>query len=105
MVNIEVRKLIGPYLTLVIWFLVHNEDKDISTDQFESVLKEIGRLEDEFRLHGVSQSTINKLIDYAEELYKTPIDQLSRPAQLRISKIIFGTQTKWADESRKAKNG
>lgn len=96
MVKIEVKKLIEPYLTLVIWFLVHNEDKDISTDQFESVLKEIGRLEDEFRLNGVSQSIINKLIDYAEELYKTPIDQLSKPAQLRISKIIFGAKTRWA---------
>ncbi len=98
MVNIEVKKLIEPYLTLVIWFLVHNDNQDISTDQFESVLKEIGRLEDEFRANGVSQSTINKLIDYAEELYKTPIDQLSRPAQLRISKIIFGAETRWAKD-------
>lgn len=98
MVKAEVKKLIEPYLTLVIWFLVHNEDRDISTDQFESVLKEINRLEDEFRLNGVYQSTINKLIDYAEELYKTPIDQLSRPAQLRISKIIFGAETKWSED-------
>lgn len=105
MVNIEVKKLIEPYLTLIIWFLVHKDDKYISANEFESVFKEIGRLEDKFRAHDVSQSTVSKLIDYAEELYKTPIDQLSRPAQLRISKIIFGTQTKWADESRKAKNG
>lgn len=95
MVKAEVKKLIEPYLTLTIWFLVHNEDKDISTDQFESVLKEIGRLEDEFKANGVSQLTINKLIDYAEELYKTPIDQLSLNAQLRISKIIFGEKTEW----------
>lgn len=98
MVKAEVRKLIEPYLTLVIWFLVHNKDKDLSTYQFESVLKEIGRLEDEFRSNSVSQSTINKLIDYAEELNKTPIDQLSPNAQLRISRIIFGEGTKWADK-------
>lgn len=98
MVKPEVKKLIEPYLTLVIWFLAHDEDKDISTDQFESVLNEIGRLEDEFRLQGVSQLTINKLIDYAEELYKTPIDQHSENAQLRIGKIIFGQGTRWADK-------
>ncbi len=95
MLKAEVKKLIELYLTLVIWFLVHNEDKDISADQFESVLREVGRLEDEFRKNGVSQATINKLIDYAEELYKTPIDQLSPNAQLRISKIIFGEKTEW----------
>ena len=96
MVKAEVKKIIEPYLTLVIWFLVHNEDKDISTDQFESVLREIGRLEDEFRISGISQPTINKLIDYAEELYRTPIDQLSSKVQLRISKIIFGEKTEWS---------
>ncbi len=103
MVNIEVKKLVEPYLTLVIWFLAHDEDKDILGDQFESVLNEIGRLEDEFRSNGVSQSTINKIIDYAEELYKTPIDQLSPNAQLRICKIIFGEGTHWADESERGK--
>lgn len=97
MVNIEVKKLIESYLTLIIWFLVHNDDKNISTDEFESVLNEIGRLEDQFRVNGVSQSTINKLIDCAEELYKTPIDQHSENAQLRIGKIIFGSGTRWAD--------
>lgn len=95
MVKPEVKKLIEPYLTLVIWFLVHNEDKNISIDQFESVLKEIDKLEDEFRLNGTSHSAINKLIDFAEELYKTPIELLSPNAQLRISKIIFGGGMRW----------
>lgn len=95
MVNIEVKKFIEQYLTLIIWFEVHQEDKDISTEQFEAVLQEIGKVEDELRSSGVSESAIQKLNDYGEQLYKTPIDQLSPNAQLRISKIIFGEKTEW----------
>lgn len=105
MVTETTRKLIEQYLTLTIWFRFHQDDKDISTEQFEVILQEIGKVEDELRKNGVTESAIQKLNDYSEQLYKTPTEQLSRPAQLRISKIIFGTQTKWADESRKAKNG
>lgn len=98
MVTEATKKLIEQYLTLTIWFRVHQNDKDISTEQFESVLKEIGKVEDELRKNGVSESAIQKLNDYSEQLYKTPIDQLSRPAQLRISKIIFGSNTRWANK-------
>lgn len=98
MVTKATRKLIEQYLTLTIWFLVYQDDKDISTKQFEAVLQEIGRIEDELRKNGVSESAIQKLNDYSEQLYKTPIDQFSRSAQLRISKIIFGAGTRWADE-------
>lgn len=101
MVKAEVKKLIEPYLTLVIWFLVHSDDKDISTDQFETVLQEIGKVEDELRNSGVSETAIQKLNNYGEQLYKTPIDQLSSNAQLRICKIIFGAGTKWADREAK----
>lgn len=98
MVTEATRKLIEQYLTLTIWFRVHQDDKDISTNQFEAVLQEIGKVEDGLRNNGVSETAIQKLNDYSEQLYKTPIDQLSRPAQLRISKIIFGEGTKWADK-------
>lgn len=94
MVTETTKKFIEQYLTLTIWFQVHQDDKDISTEQFEAVLKEIGRVEDELRKNGVSESAIQKLNDYSEQLYKTPIDQLSSNAQLRISKIIFGAGTK-----------
>ncbi len=92
------QKLIENYLTLTIWFRVHQDDKDISTNQFETVLQEIGKVEDGLRSSGVSGSAIQKLNDYSEQLYKTPIDQLSEPAQLRMSKIIFGAETRWAKD-------
>lgn len=98
MVTEATKKLIEQYLTLTIWFRVHQDDKDISTEQFEAVLKEIGRVEDELGKNGVSETAIQKLNDYSEQLYKTPIDQLSPKAQLRICKIIFGEGTKWADK-------
>lgn len=100
MVSIEVKQLIEQYITLTIWFRVHQDDKDISTDQFEAVLQEIGKVENELRSSGVSESAIQKLNDYSEQLYKTPIDQLSPNAQLRICKIIFGEGTKWAEEGK-----
>lgn len=98
MVTEVTKKFIEQYLTLTIWFRVHQDDKDISIEQFEAVLQEIGRVEDGLRNNGVSESAIQKLNDYSEQLYKTPIDQLSRPAQLRISKIIFGAGTRWAKD-------
>lgn len=95
MVNIEIKKPIEQYLTLTIWFRIHQEDKDISTEQFKAVLQEIGKVEDELRNNGVSVSAIQKLNDYSKQLYETPIDQLSPNAQLRISKIIFGGGARW----------
>lgn len=95
MVAEATKKLIGQYLTLTIWFRVHQDDKDISTELFEAVLQEIGKVEGKLSNSGVSESDIQNLNDYSEQLYKTPIDQLSRPAQLRISKIIFGEKTEW----------
>lgn len=99
MVTETTKKFIEQYLTLTIWFRVHEDDKDISTEQFEVVLQEIGRVEDELSKNGVSESAIQKSNDYGEQLYKTSIDQLSPNAQLRISKIVFGVGTKWAEEA------
>lgn len=98
MVSDPLKKAVEQYLTLTIWFRVHQDDKDISTEQFEVVLQEIGKVEEELRNSGVSESAIQKLNDYSEQLYKTPIDQLSRLAQLKISKIIFGEGTHWVEE-------
>lgn len=98
MANKHTQKLIENYLTLTIWFMVHEEDKDISGDQFHAVLEEIGNIENQFRIHGLSQLAIDKLLDYAQELYKTPFDQLPKNAQLRIGKIIFGEGTHWDEK-------
>lgn len=95
MVTNHTQKLIENYLTLTIWFMVHEGDKDISGEQFSAVLEEIGSIEDQLRMHGLSQLAIDKLLDYAHELYKTPIDQLSENAQLRLGKIVFGAGTHW----------
>lgn len=89
------KKLIEQYLTLTLWFQVHQDDKDISTEQFEVVLQEIGRVEDELRNSGVSETAIQKLNDFSKKLHQTPIDQLTPNAQLKICKIIFGEKTKW----------
>lgn len=75
--------------------MVHHDDKDIDLKQFEEVLKEIGRVEDSLRERGVTQTAIEKLLDYAQELYKTPIEQLSENTQLKLGKIIFGAGTHW----------
>lgn len=95
MVTDHVKKLIEGYLTLTIWFMAHQEDKDILTEQFSAVLKEIGNVEDQLRMHGLSQLAIDVLFDYADKLFQTPIDQLSANAQLRICKIIFGNGACW----------
>ncbi|EKD84723.1 MAG: hypothetical protein ACD_38C00169G0024 [uncultured bacterium] len=95
MVTKHTQKLIENYLTLTIWFMVHQNDKDIDLKQFEEVLKEIGQVEDSLREKGVTQTTIEKLLDYAQELYKTPIEQFSENAQLRLGKIILGAGTHW----------
>lgn len=95
MANKHTQKLIENYLTLTLWFMAYEEDKDVSGDQFSAVLKEIGNIEDQLRMHGLSQLAIDKLLDYAHELYKTPIDQLSENAQLRLGKIVFGADTHW----------
>lgn len=101
MVSDFLKKSIEKYLTLTIWFIVHQDDKNISTDQFEAVLQEIGRVEDTLRNNGVSETAIQKLDDFSEKLHKTPIDQLTPNAQLRICKIIFGEGTKWAEREKK----
>lgn len=98
MVSDSLKKIIEHYLTLTFWFRVHQDDKAISTNLFKAVLQEIGKVEDELRNRGVSETAIQILNVTSEQLYKTPIEQFSKPAQLRISKIIFGEGTKWADE-------
>lgn len=98
MVTEAIKKLIENYLTLIIWFMVHQDDKDISAEQFETVLQEIGRVEDQLKVHGVSQLAVDKLLDYARQIYEAPIDQLSENAQLRMCKIIFGAETHWAND-------
>lgn len=96
MVTDITKKLIEQYLTLTIWYMIHQDDKDISTGQFEGVLEEIGCVENDLRANGVSEAAIQKMLNYAEELYKTPIDRLSPNAQLRMCKIIFGAGTHWS---------
>lgn len=95
MANKQTRKLIENYLTLTLWFMAHEEDKDISGDQFSVVLEEIGNIEDQLRMHGLSQLAIDKLLNYVHELYKTPISQLSENAQIRLGKIVSGSGTHW----------
>lgn len=69
--------------------MVHQFDKDISSMQFNSVLEEIGNIEDQLKANGLSKSSVDKLLDFAHELYSTPIERLSENAQLRLGKIIF----------------
>lgn len=97
MVTEAIKNLVKSYLTLTIWFIVHQEDKDLSGKQFEAVLYEIGKVEDELIKNGISELAIQKLNDYSEQLYKTPLAQHSPNAQLKICKIIFGEGARWAN--------
>lgn len=96
MISNFLKQNIKQYLTLTLWFIVHQDDKDISTNQFEVVLQEISRVEEALRNNGVSETAIQKLNDFSKKLHQTPIDQLTPNAQLRICKIIFGEGTEWA---------
>lgn len=101
MVTETSKKFVEQYITLTTWFLVHQDDKKISEEQFEVVLQEIGKVEEGLRKNGVSESAIQKLIGCSKELYETPIDQLSQNTQFRILKIIFGNKTRWVGEKGK----
>lgn len=95
------KKFVEQYITLTTWFLVHQDDKKISKEQFEVVLQEIGKVEEGLRKNGVLESAIQKLIGCSKELYETPIDQLPPNTQFRIFKIIFGDKTRLAGEKGK----
>lgn len=95
MVTEAAKNFIEQYLTLTIWFHVYQGDKNISTKQFGVVLQEVGRVKDGLRSGGVSETALQKLNDYSEQLYRISIDQLSPNAQLKICKIIFGGGARW----------
>lgn len=98
-----IKNTIEDYLTLTLWFCVHEDDKTISTEQFEAVLQEIGKVEESLRNLGVSQTAIDSLLDMVRVNAKTPIDRLSESEQLRLAKVIFGGETKWADDPHPSK--
>lgn len=102
MVTETTKKFIEQYLTLTTWFQVHQDDKDISNKQFEAVLQEIGKVEEDLSKNGVSESAIQKLIGCSVELYETLIDQFLPNTQFRMSKIIFGDKTRLV--GKKGKN-
>lgn len=93
-----IKNLVEDYLTLSLWFCIHEDDNQIKLEEFKAVLAEIGRLEDELRSLDVSQTAINSLVDYIQKTSKTPIDQLPEAEQLRLARVIFGGETKWADD-------
>ena len=88
------KQVIEKYLKLGLWFALNMESKEYSIEHFYQVSEKIGQLENELIAMGVSESAIQRLNNYSEQLYKTPIDQLSPNAQLRMCKIIFGEGTK-----------
>lgn len=98
MVTNTTSELIESYITLNIWFLIHQDNKEVSAEQFALVFTEIGRLEDELRKAGVSDKAIQGLGDFASRQVKTPISELSENSQLRMMKIIYGGGAEWSTD-------
>lgn len=57
------------YYDLCLWFAKNQDSKDCTTNQFESVLQEIGKAEDKLRKLGTSEEQIQKLIDQVAKAY------------------------------------
>lgn len=97
MKNSNLRRVVERYVTLTTWFFLHQDEKSIKSKHFELVLNQIGTIENELAKYGVSQQGIERLIDYSENFAKTPLSKLSKQAQLRLCKLIFGAGTHWDD--------
>ena len=86
---------IEKYILANIWYLVHWNDPNEDKSMFITVANRIGELEDELRGLGVSEKAIIHLQDKAKLIIKTPIDRFDRSMQEKLSKVIFGVNTKW----------
>ena len=97
MITDKVRELLKKYIQLCSWFLIREDDKSISVEQFEAVLNEIGGLETQLLDNGVSEKALDRVVSYLREnlLTDKPINEMSEVQQLRISKAIFGEKGHW----------
>ncbi len=57
------------YFKLCLWFAKNQYSKGFTTDQFEAVLKEIGKAEDKLRDLGKSEEQIQELINKVARAY------------------------------------
>ncbi len=99
MITETVRELLTKYIKLCSWFLIREGDQSISTEQFETVLNEIGGLETQLMENRVSQKAIDRVISYLQRNIPTNklIDEMTPDQQLRICKAIFGEECHWED--------
>ena len=90
----DVRVLVKKYIYLGLWFTVRESDHSITSEQFETVLNEIGRLETELIISGVSDTAIDKIISFVKNQYPPdrPISTMTENQQLGLFKMIFGRE-------------
>lgn len=73
--NPETKKLIKNYLELTFWYSCNQDNKTLTVEQFETVLKEIGNLEDQLLATGLKDEQIAWLIKFSSDIASKSLDQ------------------------------
>lgn len=88
--NPETKKLIKNYLELTFWYSCNQSNKTLSVEQFETVLKEIGNLEDQLLAKGLKDEQIVRLIKFTSDIAIKSLNEHSEKQQLMMIRSIFG---------------
>ncbi len=96
MITETIKETLEKYIRLCSWFLIKDGDKDVASNQFETVLKEIGNLEDKLIGEGVSGKTIETIVEMTRKnTLEKPISELSDSQLLKVCKLIFGKEVEF----------
>ena len=95
--NETIKKLLKRYVQLTSWFVANESNQNLSVDQFETVLSEIGTVETQLFKGGVSLFAIDRIIKLVTDKNSLdkPISELTEDQQLKLFKAIFGEETEW----------
>jgi ribosomal protein L12E/L44/L45/RPP1/RPP2 len=88
--------MIDKYIQLCSWYFIKEGDKDITSDQFSAVLKEIGVYETKLKESGMSGEQMDELIKKIKKntLEKT-VGEMSDSELLKTCKLIFGNEVEF----------
>lgn len=101
----ELKSLTERYLKLTFWYLVRQDDNTLTVEQFEVVLNEIGRLEDELLACGLKSEQIDWLIKHTRAIADKTLIELPENQQLMMLQAFFGAGANWAEQNDKNKGG
>ncbi|OGG13504.1 hypothetical protein A2773_03290 [Candidatus Gottesmanbacteria bacterium RIFCSPHIGHO2_01_FULL_39_10] len=95
--NETIKKLLKRYVQLTSWFVANESNQNLSVDQFETVLSEIGTVETQLFKGGVSLFAIDRIIKLVTDKNSLdkPISELTEDQQLKLFKAIFGEEAEW----------